>query len=396
MPEGFPGTADMMSIEILSEENIFDDGFLDLIGGEFTAHEQGLAEWLKNGVDAALACDCPSGAETVFLRFTDGQRSRPPVFECVDFVGMTMEDVETRFKPWGKLSGHGDRPGSYGGYGIGGKFYMRQMFDCSYLITYCRGRVNIFGFDLNRRYGYARGYRNGLMAPEEALRLADIESLVERAGVRDPVVSGKRGFSVFRGLGPKGIGKKIDVLNLCQRLRSHPQAQRPLKSERVCVIHNGAVAIEWLKPRSIPRRPGFEKPWIRKIPGRVWLMERGKRKEVYLSRDSRPPGTLRLFVSGESLVQEGKMASLNRIDFVGKDGVVASYRIGELDLDIPYSESIFGECRLTRLDSDEGCLAKKTRDRLVDSAEARALLGWVGSQVGAFSQMIQRRLSGKR
>lgn len=387
------GPPDVINVKILPEKNVIDDGFLDLIGREFATHEQGLAEWLKNAADATLAADLTYGLETILLHFTDGQTQMPPVFECIDFVGMTLEGIERDFKPWGRLSKHGERPGSYGGYGIGGKFYMRQMFQFSYLITYCQGLVNIFGFDPNHFYGYAQGYLNRPMGPKEALRFANIDPLDQVAGMTDAVVSGRRGFSVFRGFGPKGIGKRIDVESLCQRLRNHPQAQRPLKSHRVCVIHNGVVEIEWLKPRSIPRKPGLKRPWVRKIPTTLPRVDGGKGEVIRLSDNLESPGTLRLFVSNKSLIQEGKMASLNRIDFLGEDGVVASYRIDELGVDVPYGESIFGECSFPKLEPSEEQYVIKTRDKLVDSPENRALLRWVGSQVTLFSHMIGRRVS---
>ena len=186
----------MIDLEILPEKNVIDDGFLDLIGGEFATHEQGLAEWLKNASDAMLVADLTPRFGTILLRFTDGQAATSPVFECIDFVGMTLQDIETGFKPWGKLSGHDERLGISGGYGIGGKFYMRQMFESSYLIAYSGGHVNIFGFDRNHGYGYGDGYRNRIMGFQQALRLADIDSLDRIDTVGDAGTSGRRGFSV--------------------------------------------------------------------------------------------------------------------------------------------------------------------------------------------------------
>ncbi|NIQ39337.1 MAG: hypothetical protein GTN81_12195 [Proteobacteria bacterium] len=381
-----------MGVKILSEKNVIDDGFLDLIGREFSTHEQGLAEWLKNSLDATLRVGLTRGVQTIFLRFTDATRQSPPIFECIDFVGMTLEDLEGRFKPWGKLSRHSKRTGTYGGYGIGGKFYMRQMFDSSYLITYRQGVVNIFGFGPKHRYGYGQGYRNRPMDPREALRFANIEPLAALAGVRTEVMKGKRGFSVVHGRGPKGIGKKVDVERICLRLSGHPQAHRPLKVRRVCVIHNGAVAIERLNPRSITKKSGFERPWVRKIPTILPQTDKSMEGPIRLSPNSQSLGTLRLWVSNESLAKKGKMASLNRIDFVDRGGVMASYRIEELGADVPYGESIFGECSFSELEYRHGPFARKTRDRLIESPETKALLHWVSSQVIRFSQRISRQV----
>ena len=85
------------------------------------------------------------------------------------------------------------------------------------------------------------------------------------------------------------------------------------------------------------------------------------------------------------------MASLNRIDFLGRDGIVASYRLEDLGVHVPFGESIFGECKLPLL--NHLAHGRKTRDRFVDSPETRALLHWVRSQVTDFSRMIQSKAS---
>ncbi len=269
---------------------------------------------------------------------------------------------------------------------------MRQMFESSYLITYCQGLVNIFGFGPDHFYGYAEGYKNRPMDPQEALCFAGIASLAGMAGVEDRVCDERQGFSVFRGVGPRGVGKRVDVERLCDQLRQHPQALRPLKVLRVRVIHNGAVAIDRLKPRSIPRKPGVGRPWIRRIPKALPRIGGEEGEPITLSQRLRSPGTLRLSVSSESLIRPGKMASLNRIDFLGRDGIVASYRIDELGVDVPYGESIFGECRFSEWETFEEHHVMKTRQKLVDCPETRALLRWIGSQVTLFSQRIHGRV----
>ncbi len=386
----------MISVKILPEEDVIDRGFLDLIGREFATHEKGLAEWLKNAVDASLAAGFRPGIEPIVLRFTDGQTSGAATFDCIDFVGMTQDNIEQGFKPWGKLSRLGERAGHYGGYGIGGKFYMRHMFGSSHLVTCCRGLVNVFGFDTKHCYGYGQGYRDRAMDPLEALCFAGVDDVAHVVGMADRVGSGERGFSVFRGVGPKGVGTRIDVDGVCQRLRDHPQAQRALRSCRVWVIHNGAVVTARLKPRVIPTKPGFQKPWARRVPAAFPDPSGSGRAFVHLSEKEETIGVLQLFVSSESLVQQGKMASLNRIDFLGKGGIAASYRIDELNLDIPHGDSIFGECDLSELEGFEACYAKKTRDKLVDTLGTRELLQWVGTQVRVFSKLIDKSVSERR
>src|SRR6266403_212933 len=86
-----------------------------------------------------------------------------------------------------------------GGHGNGGKFYMRQMFKTSQAITYRQGRMNIFGFNTKRQYGFEEGFEDRKMSAEEALRKAGIDKIELPETVRAGLTSGDFGFSVVRG-----------------------------------------------------------------------------------------------------------------------------------------------------------------------------------------------------
>src|SRR3989338_2454357 len=134
--------------KIIERPNEIDDHLLDIIGREFKFdHEKGLAEWLKNSVDAYLRTNVPDSEQFIIFRFTDGSKD-DGVLECFDFIGMTETDIEKAFIRWGdpEAAKRGLNRRVYGGHGNGGKFYMRQMFDSSHFITYKKGAINIFGF----------------------------------------------------------------------------------------------------------------------------------------------------------------------------------------------------------------------------------------------------------
>ena len=136
---------DLKASDIREEPNVFADSLLDLISRIFS-HEQGLSEWLKNAVDAYLRENIPDENKLVIFQFKD-KKVKKPIIECIDFIGITKEDISERFKRWGDVkAAQGGAKGvkTFGGHGTGGKFYMRDWFNESYLIAYKSGKLNIF------------------------------------------------------------------------------------------------------------------------------------------------------------------------------------------------------------------------------------------------------------
>src|SRR5262249_25575658 len=152
--------------------NEYADEFLDIIGQEFRFdHAKGLAEWLKNSADAYTREDIPDDEQVILLELAEGVPKKTSVFRVIDFVGMTHDDIVQAFKRWGerRAASRGSRRMTLGGHGNGGKFYMRQSFETSQFVTYKSGRLNIFGFNKERRYGFAEGFENTRMSLSRAL-----------------------------------------------------------------------------------------------------------------------------------------------------------------------------------------------------------------------------------
>ena len=130
-----------------------------IIGNEFKFnHEKGLSEWLKNSIDAYIRAEQEDEESFIIFRFMDKDEI---LFECIDFVGMTSDDIDKALKRWGdpEAAKRGTGKKTFGGHGNGGKFYMRQMFKQSHFITYRAGKLNVFGFNENKRYGFAEGFK---------------------------------------------------------------------------------------------------------------------------------------------------------------------------------------------------------------------------------------------
>lgn len=386
--------AKLTSLNILEEKNVIDDHLLDIIGNDFKfSHEKGLGEWLKNSVDAYIRAGIPDTGQYVIFRFTDGRKDNAS-FECIDFVGMTETDIIKAFKRWGdpEAARRGLKKRTYGGHGNGGKFYMRQMFDHSHFVTYRDGFLNIFGFSERKHYGFAKGYKNKKMKPKDALELAEIDGIIFPAGVKEKIFAGKTGFTVVKGFAPAGMKNKIRVGKIIEKFKNYPHSRRILLRINVSVIHNGTYLYDLLHPNEIPPLPGFEEPRIIFIP-RTLNLRSGKEKiKVTLANQKFQRGKLVLKTSEEALGRSGKLSDLNRIDFIGEIGVVASYQIFELGVsNFPQAAFIYGECECPILEDPKHDCVRNDREKLVENETSRVLRQWVAEKIDGLASEIGAR-----
>lgn len=381
-------------LKIIEEPNIIDDHLLDIIGNEFKFdHEKGLAELLKNSKDAYTRSDIPDSDQNIFFRFQDGLKDNA-IFECIDFVGMTDTDIEKAFKRWGdpEAAKRGLKKRVYGGHGNGGKFYMRQMFDRSHFVTFKNGKINIFGFNENKKYGFADGFKNKSVKPEEALVIAEINNLNFPKGVRELIISGKIGFTVVRGVGPSKMKNSIKFDRLIEKLKNHPQARRILQHINVWATHNNFPDYILLKPDVIKPLPNFEEPVIIEIPKILEIEEGGEKIKVEMANSKFKAGNLIIRTSEEAFEKGSRAADLNRIDIIGEVGVVASYQIFELHVTtFPQASFIYGECECPILEDPGMDAVKNDRSRLVENnPRANALINWLRETIDAYAGEIAK------
>ncbi|MFA6486130.1 MAG: hypothetical protein WCX97_01595 [Candidatus Magasanikbacteria bacterium] len=380
------------NITIIEEPNVIDDHLLDIIGNEFKFdHEKGIAEWIKNSKDAYTRSDLPDSEQNIILRFVDGKQD-DAAFECIDFVGMSDTDIDKAFKRWGdpEAAKRGLKKRVYGGHGNGGKFYMRQMFEKSHFVTYKDGKINIFGFNENRKYGFADGFKNKKANPKEAFSIANIEDLNFPKGVKEQIVEGKIGFTVVRGIGPSKMKNNIKFDKLVEKLKNHPQARRILIRISVWASHNNFSDATLLKPDDIKPLPNFEKPYFVEIPSVIEIIESGEKNSVEMANAKYQVGNLVLKTSEEAFGKGSRVADLNRVDIIGEVGVIASYQFFELGVTaFPQASFIYGECECPILEDSEMDAVKNDRSKLVENnVRAVALLGWLREQVDKYANSI--------
>lgn len=379
---------------IKEEANVYHDNILDIWGNDFNfSHEKGLAEWLKNSVDAYRRVGAPDKDQYIIFRFTDGKDSASPTIECIDFVGMEYVDIEKAFKWWGDpdAARRGQKIKVFGGHGNGGKFYMRQMFQQSYFVTYREGKINIFGFNENRKYGFVPEYKDKKMSLDEALKIAGIEKSIIPNSILRQMEHGETGFTVVKGIRPKKIvGRSLPVYRICDKLKYHPQARSPLKFTNVSVIHNGRIITNSLRMEEIEPLEGFEGPFLFEIPDEI-DGENGEKVKMFDKRYGK--GSLVLKTSSLPFGRGGRKPELNCIDIVGEIGVIASYNMQQIGFlkYFPQAQYIYGECSCPILEDPEYDSVQNDRERLVDNERTRALLQWIAGRIDEVAGKIAEK-----
>lgn len=372
--------------KIHEEPNIIDDHLLDIIGASFNFdHVKGLSEWLKNSVDAYRRAGTPDRNQAVYLRFADGKKN-DAVVECIDFNGMTSVDIEKALKRWGdpEASKRGIKNlKTFGGHGNGGKFYMRQMFDGSYFITYKDGLLNVFGFSENKKYGFAKDYRNKKVDPKEALKFAGLDKSYVPKEITDKVLKGQTGFTVVRGIGPATMPNVVKVGFIINHLVNHPQSQRILARIPAKVIYNESVFMDKLHSDKLEPLPGFEEIEPIQVPDKLLYETHHDRIEIEMANDKYPPGKLKLYTSNLPLAKGSKHGELNRIDVLGELGVIGSYKLYELGsvTFMPQYAFIYGELECPILEEPSRDSVQNDRSKLIENPTTKALLDWVSEQV---------------
>lgn len=391
-------TQQTSDIQIKEEPNVYHDNILDIWGNDFNfSHEKGLAEWLKNSVDAYRRMGESDKNQYISFRFTDETKSSPSTIECLDYAGMDLQDIEKALKWWGdpNAAKRGQKVKVYGGHGNGGKFYMRQMFQSSHFVTYKKGRMSIFGFNEKRKYGFADGYKDKPTSLDEALKIIGIEKTAIPNYLLHRLEHGETGFTLVRGIKPKKlIGKNLPVVRICERLKYHPQARSPLKFSNVTVVHNGKTLINSLRMEEIEPMEGIEGPHIYEIPDMIELMtDDDPHKEINMFDQGYERGKLVLKTTSIPFGRGGRKPELNCIDIVGEIGVIASYdmqQIGFLKY-FPQAQYIYGECVCPILEDPDYDCVQNDRERLVDNERTQALLRWICGKIDEVAGKIAAR-----
>lgn len=385
-----------MAFKISEQPNVFDDHFLDVIGNEFKFdHVKGLAEWAKNSADAYTREGVPDEDQHIIMRFAPKEGKSEARFECIDFVGMTRDDIDKAFKRWGdpKAAGRGAGRRVLGGHGNGGKFYMRQMFKTSHFVTYRDGKLSVFGFNERKRYGFAEGFEDKKISLDDALVFAGIGRDLIQDTVRRRWKASKGGFTVVRGEGPeklKSWAKTVESVS--SRLRIHPQSRRLIKHKQVMIdVGSGPIRLE---PESIAPKPDFPGPYTFEIPAEIEL----DGQKFALRNEKYPEARLTIYTAAQPFGHAGDRASLNSIDILGEVGCIGSYRLNELGYlrHAPQAEFLYGECLCPILEDPADDCVRNDREKLVETDKTKALLAWIRKMVDDLCEKMVEKEKAER
>ncbi len=351
---------------------------LDLLEKEFKFdHSKGIAELIKNSVDAYSLESTPDDQQYIFILLKTGANNVIKTIEVVDFVGMSHVKIDKAFKIWfdknaaRRLNDETLKDAKVlGGHGNGGKFYMRGMFRTSKIITYRDGRLNCFGFNEKKEYGFDRQMDNIKVPIEGAIELAGINTNIGLFDfTKDALLRLKR-FTIIRGENPKKIHKTNNIQSLIDNLVIHPQVRRIIQRKKIYIILGNNYKPKQLIIPTLSAKKGFEENFRYKCP--VELLIDNEKIIMYKN----VPITLTLSTSEEPL-RRNKYRGMNSIDFLSEVGVIANYEIDELGSfrTFMYSEFIYGECFAQVMEDDD--YVTNDRSKFVPSLKTKALLNWI-------------------
>ena len=231
-------------MSIKAEKPIIDEAVLDLIGKGFKFdHAKGIAELLKNSVDAYNLEGTPDEEQIIYIYLDTTKNNLVRSIDVIDLVGMGRQKIDAAFKRWfdptaaKKISK--DKRGNIktlGGHGNGGKFYMREMFKTSRLITYRNKKLNSFGFNEDKEYGFDTNMNNIEINIESALEISGLKENFNLFKQLKDIFFNKKRFTIVRGVQPKSVHKTNYLKELINKLIIHPQARRIIQHKKVYLI----------------------------------------------------------------------------------------------------------------------------------------------------------------
>ena len=353
----------------------------------FRSHEQGLPEWFKN-VNTAYA-NASAASEDRVLTLLFGGKGEQKYIAALDHVGMTVEDIETRFCDWGNPEAYLGQAAPdeivEGGHGNGGKCYMTQMFKShSYLYTVKGSRGSKYGFngdDPNPGYFPSKQHGRGFPVSRhvDELRRALNEIGVEFARLPDEVKTAadhRDGFSLVVGVGPRNFAHKDAAEKLVESVVSHPQSLNTLQRTRVFVVINGRPVPHLCPVRlpDIPPHPEAPEPRIVPIPKALVDPQTGA--EISTTREPSDPQGRLIIKTSEVSMRWKEKRSRHCVTFFAYKYPIAFLPMEDIAR-TTWVDRMYGECHLDELRKYE---TNERRD-LAESALTRAVRAWVKDQV---------------
>jgi len=345
-------------------------------------HATGIAELVKNSCDAYSEADISIENKVIIVFLKNTENARPALVGCLDFVGMTTEKIETRFKEWG--SPEAAQGGLFGkrkgGHGHGGKAYMVNMFKDHALLITCAG-----GF--GNRYGFVGGEVRPGYFPDRLLGrrfpVSDKEKLLDqnllpysvRLNSLPPdavsVLQKTSGFTLVKGVDPRDVPNgRFRVSSLISELQGHPQMIEALQEAKVYLFCDSVPCEQaWpLKLETIEPMDEAKEPRSFDVPKEIPLPSTDD-NICTLSTPGDQAGHLILKTAKKSMMWNYRPR--HRIYIRARDEYIGSWDVRDL-AGKGFADQIYGDLYLDAL------LQYKTSDRIepADSSLTQATKEW--------------------
>jgi hypothetical protein len=372
----------------------------------FLSHENGLPEWIKNSAAAYIRVAKEPNKRAIILFFRSSHKSHSASIACLDFVGMTSNQIERDFRHWAdpdaalRDSVQDVRIGELGGHGNGGKCYMTQMFeDHSYFYTVRHGLGCQYGVKSGSvAFGYVPDSMSGkdlqVSNINESIKAClgtmgcDFSSLPESI---QEIAQQANGYTFIRGVSPRYWEEREACQRLIDSLLAHHQMITPLQLCQLYVIINGSPFNQG-KPLELPRIDpirGFEDPRAILIP--TILRDPVSNQNVSTVDKSSPSqGVLKIFTSDKNMRigRGGRRQGRHTVTYhTDKSGIIGKIPMSSLDVDSNFRDYMYCECHLESLD----CFQQNNRGALSESPLTRAIEKWVSAQVRALCRELEER-----
>ena len=361
---------------------------------QFQSWKIGLPEWVKNSSDAYERGAVDPRTRAIVVIFSESPRRSGPVFACLDFNGMSTEDLST-LSYYGDpdASGVGDR--ITGGHGNGGKLYAVGGFGGGVVWhTIKDGLASEYGLSQPRSPRFAFRLNAGgseirdVPSPDLGSHLDGWLSRIgtSMSDMPQQVQEAYRqasGCTLVVGSDPVNLGTGFEAV-VAQALEGHPQMRTPLETANVFVMSRGR-ALNSSRPlllQPIPPYEGFEGPKIVAIP--TDLVDPLDSSPISTASNESDQGMLELRTSAQQMTSRSLRAR-HTVDFFDLSTIRGSEPVRDLVNRGQTTDRIYGKCELASLTNE---FEAQLRGPLADAPLTRALRQWIGDQIIEFAAEI--------
>lgn len=366
---------------------------IDLLTRYFNTHKKGLPEWMKNSREAYLRTGVGDrDKRVVLINFKDAKTERDSALECIDFAGVSGDNIEAKYIEWGKPDAANlgvDKGEGEGGQGNGGKAYLKEMFEKGYFISIFDGKLSVVSFVDDKKHvlEFVPSKAEGKDIAGECPAIPNIRKYAAD-WLKAFGLPADHNITIVRGIGPKVA---IDPDFLLQAIQQFPQARNTIESCRVKFYVNGAIRRE-LEIKRPPLHSSFPAPVKIAIPP-VLISRNGK---VPTTKGAFGPGELELCISAQPLTGQA-LTSWNRIDFYGQSevGNIGHRKCEELDLALQqFGRYLYGRCRLPLLVDPKDNYEMQGRGNLNEGPLSEALYEFIAEQANKLLEQLESHVAG--